>query len=127
MTKPKHIFLNSDRQALSPGVRNFPTSDVCRRYNCSESTLRRWWTDPDLEFPQPFKIVEGGGNFFRENELDAFDRDRAERARTRREERTAWRVAEAERIADEARAEEAQIAARRARRRGAKRTAEVLP
>jgi hypothetical protein len=82
---------------------------------------------PDLGFPQPFKIVDGGGNFFRENELDEFDRVRAERTAARREERTARRKAEAERIAEEARAEEVRIAARRAKRKGAKLAEQVLP
>jgi hypothetical protein len=127
VTKPKSEFLNPRRQAVGPGVRNLPTAVVCSRYNVSESTLRRWWMDPDVGFPQPFKVVSSGGNFFPENELDAFDRDRTERTLARREERAARRIAEAQRIAEEARVEEARNTARRVRRKGVKRSAEALP
>jgi hypothetical protein len=124
MTKPKHVF---SRQASNSGTRNLPTPAVCARYDISESTLRRWEQDPLLEFPAGFKVAEHGMNFYNEQALDEFDRHRAERAVVRREERAARRAAEAARIAEEARTEEARTAARRTRRKGGKRAAEAQP
>jgi predicted DNA-binding transcriptional regulator AlpA len=48
-----------------------PAPEVCRRYGISQMTLWRWMDDVRLGFPVPVKIRNR--NYFREDELDAFD------------------------------------------------------
>jgi hypothetical protein len=83
VTKPKSEF-NRDRHGSNPGTRNLSSAEVCRRYNISESTKRRWEDHPTLGFPRPFKVTAGGANFTPEHELDTFDAQRLEQARVDR-------------------------------------------
>jgi hypothetical protein len=49
-----------------------PTSDVCRRYNVCQRTISRWEEDDELNFPIPAVIRKR--RYWRQSELDAFDR-----------------------------------------------------
>jgi len=49
---------------------------VAKRYKVSIRTVDRWLRDPNLNFPKAIKIRDR--NYFREIELDAFDKAQAE-------------------------------------------------
>ncbi|WP_037460716.1 helix-turn-helix transcriptional regulator [Sinorhizobium fredii] len=51
---------------------------VAERYQISGMTLYRWLRDPKLAFPKP--MVVNRRKFFKENELTAWERDRAKGA-----------------------------------------------
>jgi hypothetical protein len=53
-----------------------PTRQVAERYNVTLRSIDRWSADPELGFPQPIKI--NTRNYFDSNELDNFDRARAQ-------------------------------------------------
>jgi predicted DNA-binding transcriptional regulator AlpA len=58
-----------------------PTRQVAERYHVTLRSIDRWIRDPELGFPKPIQI--NSRNYFNENELDAFDRRRAEARNTK--------------------------------------------
>jgi hypothetical protein len=62
-------------------VRNLPRRAVAARYKVCARSIVRWEDDEELGFPKSFDI--NGRRYFREDELDEFDRQCALRA-TRR-------------------------------------------
>ena len=48
---------------------------VRERYNVADRTIARWVSDPSLAFPQP--LVVNGRNFFAEDALVGWERNRA--------------------------------------------------
>ena len=53
-----------------------PTRQVAARYGVTIRSVDRWSADPELGFPAPIKI--NTRNYWDEDELDAFDRARAQ-------------------------------------------------
>jgi hypothetical protein len=122
----KSVPLERARRNPISGKTYAPTSTVLLRYSISESTLARWRGDPDIDFPGPLQVTEGGSNLYAIDELDAFDARRAEQARVRRAERVAQaaeRRAQHERAEAEA-VEAARLAVQSTKRRRVKRGAE---
>jgi predicted DNA-binding transcriptional regulator AlpA len=60
---------------VSPETKLVPTRKVAARYNSSTRTIERWEADPTLDFPRPLKIKRR--KFWREADLDRFDKGRA--------------------------------------------------
>jgi hypothetical protein len=53
-------------------VKNIPSKDVAARYNKTTRTIDNWLANDELGFPKP--IVINGRKYYREDELDEFDR-----------------------------------------------------
>lgn len=62
----------SEKTSYTPG----PAVD--KRYGISSRTRARWRANPDLNFPKP--IVINGREFYKDVELDEFDRSCARSA-----------------------------------------------
>jgi hypothetical protein len=56
---------------------------VCRRYDIGMSTLDRWLHDEEMGFPKPIYISRL--RLWDDDQLDRFDRERAERQRGKAE------------------------------------------
>jgi hypothetical protein len=56
-----------------------PASAVEKRYQKCNRTIARWLDDPELNFPKPIYIRKR--RYWRENELAAWERSQASKAR----------------------------------------------
>lgn len=59
--------------------RKLPDRQVCNRYGVCNRTLSRWDRNPELGFPTP--IIINGRKYRDEDELAAWDRAQAAKAR----------------------------------------------
>jgi hypothetical protein len=76
----EHLMKASDQLTARPsgGEMRLPARLVCERYRIVRRTLDRWIENEALGFPRP--IVINKRRYFREHELEAWERRRAQAA-----------------------------------------------
>ncbi len=73
------ITIDRSTEDADPGPL-LPMRAVCARYHVCDRTIERWMVDRKLDFPAPIQINRR--RYFRQRELEAFERRRVATMRT---------------------------------------------